>query len=286
MVVFQFSPLKYAIQTWFCNCPQYLYLFHIVFEYIPGIHDQGKMLVLPPHRINVLFLSSLLCHPHTQIRIILFDDVRISIPNLELSPSHSSIGSSQIAFPTIVPAKGWHTDFAQEERLGLPYWTMILATCVVVDESKCLDIPILEFSIILEHLPSLPGYKQILHPLLVLRTLAIWRWYPWSWRLSFEMLKILVLWILHKNQNHLSQDRLGVQLDLCIFGALPPIRHFSNDRCPSVRQNELLRPTSLLHRWPLSYFWLLSGSTPKFSPIFPIPCPLLPLLREFSWLGT
>ena len=31
--------------------------------------------------------------------------------------------------------------------------------CVVVDESKCLDIPILEFSIILERLPFLPGYK-------------------------------------------------------------------------------------------------------------------------------
>ena len=30
---------------------------------------------------------------------------------------------------------------------------MIRAICVVVDESKCRDIPILEFSKILEHLP-------------------------------------------------------------------------------------------------------------------------------------
>ena len=37
------------------------------------------------------------------------------------------------------------------EELHLPYWTMILAICVVVDESKCLDTPILEFSIICEH---------------------------------------------------------------------------------------------------------------------------------------
>ena len=58
------------------------------------------------------------------------------------------------------------TDFAQEERLDLPYWTMILATCVVVDESKRLDIPIWEFSIILKNLPFSPGYKQILHQLL------------------------------------------------------------------------------------------------------------------------
>ena len=32
MESFLFSPLKFTIQTWFCNCPQYLYLFHIVFE--------------------------------------------------------------------------------------------------------------------------------------------------------------------------------------------------------------------------------------------------------------
>ena len=54
------------------------------------------------------------------------------------------------------------------------------------------------------------------------------------------------------------------------FGALPPIQHFSNDRCPSVRRNELLRPSPLLHRSPLSYFRLSSGSTPKFSPILPL----------------
>ena len=35
------------IQSWFCNCQQNLCLFHIVVEYIPGIHDQGKMLVHP-----------------------------------------------------------------------------------------------------------------------------------------------------------------------------------------------------------------------------------------------
>ena len=80
---------------------------------------------------------------------------------------------SQIAVLITVLPKDDRTDFAQEERLGLPYWKMILAICVVVDESKCLDIPILEFSIILEHLPFLPGYEQILRQLLVHRNLAI-----------------------------------------------------------------------------------------------------------------
>ena len=50
---------------------------------------------------------------------------------------------SQIAFPITALPMDDHIDFAQEERLGLPYWTMIWAICVVVDESKCLDIPIL-----------------------------------------------------------------------------------------------------------------------------------------------
>ena len=58
-----------------------------------------------------------------------------------------------MAFPITVLPEDDHLDSVQEERLGLPYWTMILAICVVVDESKCLDIPIWEFSIFLKHLP-------------------------------------------------------------------------------------------------------------------------------------
>ena len=84
----------------------------------------------------------------------------------------------------------------------------------------------------------------------------------WCW-------EILVQWILHTILNRLLQYHLSVQLDLCIFGALSPIRHSSNDRCPSVTQKELLRPSSLLHRSPLSCFWLSSGSTPKISQFFP-----------------
>ena len=68
------------------------------------------------------------------------------------------------------------------------------------------------------------------------------------------------------------------------FCVLPPIRHSSNDRCLSVRQNEVLRPSSLLHRSLLSYFWLSSGSTWESFPISPILYPLLPLPRESSWL--
>ena len=80
-----------------------------------------------------------------------------------------------MAFPITVLPKDDRTDFAREERLGLPYWTMILAICVVVDESKCLDIPSLGiFNKFVKHLPFLPGYKQILRQLLFLRNLAVW----------------------------------------------------------------------------------------------------------------
>ena len=121
------SALKFAIQTWICNCQQYLCLFRIFVECIPSIHDTRKMLVLPNQLLYWVLSTSdqycvsfqpILCHPHTQIRIILFHDERRDIPNLEFSPIHVSIGLSQIAFPMIVLPEDDHTDFVQEETTG------------------------------------------------------------------------------------------------------------------------------------------------------------------------
>ena len=53
----------------------------------------------------------------------------------------------------IVLPKDDRTNSFREERLGPPYWTMILTSCVVVDESKSLGILTLEFLITLMHLP-------------------------------------------------------------------------------------------------------------------------------------
>ena len=89
--------------------------------------------------------------------------------------------------------------------------------------------------------------------------------------LSFVMLMILVRWILHKIQSRLLKISPRSTTRPLFFGTLPPIRNSSNDICPSMMQNELLRSISLLHRSPLSCFWLSSGSTPKFSLIFPFP---------------
>ena len=295
MEAFLFPPRKFAFQTWFCSCEQYLCLFHIVFEYTPGIHDLGKMLVLPNQLLYGVLSTSeqcfhsfqpILCHPQIQTRITLFHGLRISILNVKLSHNRTSKGFFQIPFPITVLPKDDYTDFAQEERLGLPYWTMIWAICVVVDESKCLDIPIWEFSIILVHLLILTCVKED-------TASAACPAQPGS----LEMISMTFAAVICDAEDPCSvntawdpesslQYHLGAQLYLNIFGVLPPIRHSSNDRCPSVKQNELMRPSSLLHLSPPSYFWLSSGSTPGSFQLFPIPCPLLLLLREFSWLGA
>ena len=59
---------------------------------------------------------------------------------MELFPNRVLIELSRIAFQIIVLPKDDSTDFAQERRLDLPYWTMIWEICVLVDVSKCLDI--------------------------------------------------------------------------------------------------------------------------------------------------
>ena len=94
------------------------------------------------------------------------------------TPNRTSKGFSQNAFPIKVLPKDDRTDSFQEERLGLPYWTMILAFCVVVDESKCLDTPIWEFSIICEHLPFLLGYTLVFFGLLPALTVRFQRRTP------------------------------------------------------------------------------------------------------------
>ena len=76
----------------------------------------------------------------------------MNIPNFKLFPNPVQIELSQIAFPIIVLLEDDRTDFVQEERLGLPYWTMISSICVVVDVSKYLDILTLKFSITSVHI--------------------------------------------------------------------------------------------------------------------------------------
>ena len=141
MVIFQFSPRKYNILTYFTlslSASQvYMIWERCWFSQIDFFIEHF------PHRINVLFPSSqfYVIHIHRQEQpFFTVYKQAFSIGNL-----FTLIRFSQITFPITVLPKDDRTDFAQEERLDLPYWTMILAICVVVDESKCLDSPILEF---------------------------------------------------------------------------------------------------------------------------------------------
>ena len=92
------------------------------------------------------FVSSqpIFYRPHTQTRIVIFQSLRINIPKLEFSQPCSK-KLSRTAFPIRVLRKDDHTGFVQEERLDLPCWTMILAICVVVGESKNLVFLTLHF---------------------------------------------------------------------------------------------------------------------------------------------
>ena len=136
------------------------------------------MLVLPNQRLSPELSKSVLCvlsckpvsyRPHTLTGIVLLLGWQINILSLKLFPNRVPKELSQIALPTIVLPRDDRTDFAQEEQLDLPYWTMILAICALVDVSKYLDTLTLEFFITLTHPPFWPEYKRILHLLLDLR---------------------------------------------------------------------------------------------------------------------
>ena len=75
-----------------------------------------------------------------------FLGLQVNSPNLEPFPKRVPIELSRIVMHIIVLPEDDRTDFAQEERLGLPCWTMISAICVLVDISKYLDIPIFFFN--------------------------------------------------------------------------------------------------------------------------------------------
>ena len=85
----------------------------------------GTLASLPPPVVDLPWGPHLPDHPHTQTRIVLFHCLRISILNWKPSHNRTSIGFSQIAFTITVLSKDDQKDSAQEEQLGLRYWTMI-----------------------------------------------------------------------------------------------------------------------------------------------------------------
>ena len=76
MVISLIPPQKFAIRTWFCNCPQYLCLLRIDVECIPSIHDQGKMLNLPNQLslLSTFHIGSILCFFPTNFMSSIYTD--------------------------------------------------------------------------------------------------------------------------------------------------------------------------------------------------------------------
>ena len=181
------------------------------------------------------------------------------------------------------PARGWPYRFLLRRTTGSSKWTMMLAICASVHVSKYLDIPTLDFY-----------WKKNVET----SSILTWVWadtataaspdHPgsiekcaWLLRPSFEMLMFLVQWTLHTILNHLCQCHLGERPCLSTFDTEVPAPNSQDDRDPSMTQNELFCPYSLLLRSLPSCFWLASAAMLGFSSVFPILSPLPPLHLKF-----
>ena len=98
------------------------------------------------------------------------------------------VGFSQIAFPIRHQQVGWHSNFAQEEPLGLRCLTNILATCVVENVSTYLDILALDFWVTFGASSIFLGCQLILRRRLVLYNQVVSEWRPLLLLLSFARL--------------------------------------------------------------------------------------------------
>ena len=132
------------------------------------------------------------CHPHTQIRITLFQGKRMSIPNWKPSPNR--IFSNWLSHNS--PAKGWPYRFrsrgtTRSSILDHDFGHVCRGRRIQMSGHSDLGI----FSNFGAS-SIFTWCKQILRKLLVLSNLAVCLWYPWPLLLTFVMLMILVQWIL------------------------------------------------------------------------------------------
>ena len=214
------------------------------------------------------FLSSqFFHHPRAQTIIVHFPVNEPTFPIWNFSPTVFKWKFLEIAFPMTVLPKGDRADFVQEGGLDLPYWTMILAICALVDESKCLDIPIWEFWIKMVHIPFWPwcvsGYCV---SCLSCASRLSWNsvhdscgcqlWCWWSLLSEYSTRSWSIL------HNVASEDDSNE--------ALTP--NSLDDKDPSMTQSELFCPYSLLLRSPL------------FSDFSQLPCQYF--LKFFPFFGA
>ena len=283
---------KFWIQTWFCNWQQYLCLFYLVFECIPNIHDQRVILVLPIQilgsvltfhigSIFCFFPANLMSSTYTDKNNPCFTEYEWAFPIGDFIPSVFQKDFLKLPFP-YSPARRWPYRFRSRrttESSTLDHDFGHLCRGRRIHMSGHSDLGIFNnfgaSSIFTREkadtasaaCPAQPGSLDLIS--MTFAAVICDADDPCSVKL-------------HKIQNHLSQCRLGVHLDLCIFGALSPIGHSSNDRSPSMKRSVLFYLLFMLHQSLQICFWLLFCPTEDSFQVSPIFYPLLLLLRVSS----
>ena len=215
-------------RTWFCNCPQYLWLFHIFFECIPSMHDLRKMLVLPNRLLSWVVSTSEkdFVFPVSFMASTYTDKTN---PFSRWTKRHSQFGIfSQPCFNKIFsnclshkrPAKGWPYRFRSRRTTG----SSILDQGHLCRGRRIQMSGHSDFGVFnnLRASSIFLGYT----PDYCVCCLSI------ATRQSGDDIHDLSCCHLRCWRSLFSEYCIrtrvvcGEQLDLCIFGALPPIQHF------------------------------------------------------------
>ena len=207
------------------------------------------------------------CHPHTQIRTILFHCVRTSIPNLETfsQPYFNRIFSNCLSHNS--PAKGWPCRFRSRGTTGssiLDHDFGHLCSGRRIQMSGHSDLGIFSnfvasFIFTWEKAdtataacPAQPGSLEMTS--MTFGAVICDADDPCSVNTVQDP----------ESSFTISPRRTTRPLYFWCFASNSGFFHDM-----SISEAKwTVAPTSLLHRSPLSYFWLSSGSTPKFSPSF------------------
>ena len=243
------NPLKFAIQTWFCNCPQYLGLLRIDVECSPSIHDQGKMLVLP-NRLLCWVLptwGSRFCFFPVNFTSATYIDK--NNPFSRCTKRHCQFGIfSQSCFKRIFSnclphngqAKGWLYRLRSRRTTGSSKLDHDFGhLCRARQIQNVWTLRFLEFSTICEYLPFHLGISRycVCCLSIVIQQSADDIHDPDDchlryWRSLFSEYCVR-FWIVFYNIT------TEYNLIFVFFGAFSPTQYFSDDICPLMIQNEL-----------------------------------------------
>ena len=206
--------------------------------------------------------------------------------------NHSHPGTSSHSLSTQTPFQvgdpilptGVRTRVFQAVPLVLDFCPMILGSGIEVDESKWLDIPIVVVSIALERLPFSLGCLPILHQLLVLSILAVWRSHPASSLagVTCDAEDPCSVNAIDERESSLTTS-LVVQHGLCCFGTCCPIQFFE---VAQVHELGKLICFACACSRPLVCFRLLILAMLVSFGISPTPCKLRPSHPESSLSGA